>query len=129
MRGSGRGTRAGKREWTESRGSARDTHRHRSPCEEERARDFYFAGTGVASWSTPDLMRGLCQSGKRPRMSVGAGTIERTLFSHPGRRHGLLRAERAAQRLGSVLSREEASADPNSWAFSYHVRAKSTLAN
>jgi hypothetical protein len=37
-------------------------------------------------------------------------------------------AERAAQRLGSVLSREEASVDPNSWAFSYHVRAKSTLA-
>jgi hypothetical protein len=31
----------------------------------------------------------------------------------------------AAQRLRSVLSREEASVDPNSWAFSYHVRAKS----
>jgi len=36
---------------------------------------------------------------------------------------------RAAQWLGSVLSREEASVDPNSWAFSYQVRAKSTLAN
>jgi hypothetical protein len=40
----------------------------------------------------------------------------------------LLRAEQAAQRLGSVLSRAEASVDPNSWAFWYHVRARSTLA-
>ena len=33
-----------------------------------------------------------------------------------------------AQRLLNVLSRVEASVDPNSWAFSYQVRAKSTLA-
>ena len=42
--------------------------------------------------------------------------------------HRLLGAEQAAQRLGSALSREEASLDPNSWAFSYQVRAKSMLA-
>ena len=33
-----------------------------------------------------------------------------------------------AQRLLNVLSRVEASVDPNCWAFSYQVRAKSTLA-
>jgi hypothetical protein len=42
--------------------------------------------------------------------------------------HRPLRAEQAVQWLGSILSRTEASVDPNSWAFSYHVRAKSTLA-
>jgi hypothetical protein len=60
-----------------------------------------------------------------------------------GDRHRLANASRArslqtrrlvrgsfptAQRLLNVLSRVEASVDPNSWAFSYQVRAKSTLA-